>query len=66
MIFLLVILLVAVVLLLTGDGQVSVVPGIASGASLAALVLGVWVVLQPPEMAPPLTRARREVGWRRA
>jgi len=66
MIFFLVILSVTLALLLTGDGLVGVVPGTASGASLAALVLGVWVVLQPPEMAPPLTRARREVGWRRA
>ncbi len=63
LIILLVILLVTVVLLLTGDGLVSIVPGIASGASLAALVLGVWVVPQPPETAPSLTRARREGGW---
>ena len=59
----LVILLGTVVLLPAGGGLVSVEPGIASGASLAALMLGLWVVSQPPETAPPLTRARREGGW---
>ena len=39
-IILLVILLVAVALLLTGDGPVGVIPGIAPAASSAALVLG--------------------------